>query len=303
MKNQEKEENEMIVVKIWEGLGNQLFQYAYAKSLQLRQNEKVYLDFSAYNNRSYDPKKTYRSQQLSNFRITLREYSNLYKYYFFLDEKNILNKGIKKMAEEGLFPYKYFKEENVQFKPELLSVRGNYYIQGWFQNERYFKEYQNVIRNELRLKNKIKIQNKLREILDYSNTVAVHVRRGDYKKHCSVLPAEYYNRAVERINGLIDNPLFCIFSDEIEWVKKNMKFEGKCFYVNEDHKLTNFEELIVMSCCKHDIIANSTYSWWGAWLNNNEKKIVIGPNEWFLSKSVLNANKGLTIMPESWIRL
>ena len=166
-----------------------------------------------------------------------------------------------------------------------------------------FKEYENVIRNELRLKNKIKIQNKLREILDYSNTVAVHVRRGDYKKHCSVLPAEYYNRAVERINGLIDNPLFCIFSDEIEWVKKNMKFEGKCFYVNEDHKLTNFEELIVMSCCKHDIIANSTYSWWGAWLNNNEKKIVIGPNEWFLSKSVLNANKGLTIMPESWIRL
>ena len=73
--------------------------------------------------------------------------------------------------------------------------------------------------------------------------------------------------------------------------------------MNEDHKLTNFEELIVMSCCKHDIIANSTYSWWGAWLNNNEKKIVIGPNEWFLSKSVLNANKGLTIMPESWIRL
>ena len=63
------------------------------------------------------------------------------------------------MAEEGLFPYKYFKEENVQFKPELLSVRGNYYIQGWFQNERYFKEYENVIRNELRLKNKIKIQN------------------------------------------------------------------------------------------------------------------------------------------------
>ena len=109
------------------------------------------------------------------------------------------------------------------------SGGGDYYIQGWFQNERYFKEYENVIRNELRLKNKIKIQNKLREILDYSNTVAVHVRRGDYKKHCSVLPAEYYNRAVERINGLIDNPLFCIFSDEIEWVKKNMKFEGKCF--------------------------------------------------------------------------
>lgn len=293
----------MIVVKIWEGLGNQLFQYAYAKALQLRQHERVYLDFSAYSNRSYNPTRTYRSQQLSRFRITLTEYKNLNKYYFFLDEKNLLNQCIKYMSEREMFPYKYFSEKNVAFKQELLQINGNYYLQGWFQNEKYFKDYEDIIRKEFRLKDKIKIGNDIKEVLKKPNTVAVHIRRGDYKKHGSMLPMEYYDKAMERINSLINNPLFCIFSDEIEWVEKNMKFPGKCFYVNKNHQLTNYEELIVMSHCQHDIIANSTYSWWGAWLNSNKDKIVIGPREWFLSKSKSNTNVGLNIMPENWIRL
>ena len=209
----------MIVVKIWEGLGNQLFQYAYARALQLRQNEKVYLDFSIYSNNSYDPKRTHRFQQLSNFRITLKEYKDLNKYYFFLNEKNLLNQCIMYLSEKEIFPYKYFSEKNVAFKPELLQVQGNYYLQGWFQNEKYFKDYENVIRRELRLKKRIKIGNELKEILKNQNTVSVHVRRGDYKKHGEILPIEYYNRAIEQMNTLIEKPLFCIFSDEIEWVE------------------------------------------------------------------------------------
>ncbi len=291
----------MVVVKIWEGLGNQLFQYAYAKALQLRQNENVYLDFSAYNNRSYDPKRTHRFQQLSNFRITLKEYKDINKYYFFLNEKSLLDQCIKYMSEKEMFPYKYFSEKNVKFKPELLRVRGNYYLQGWFQNEKYFKDYEDIIRKEIRLKHKIRIDNELREILKNFNTVAVHIRRGDYKRHGGILSKEYYNKAIEQMNRLIENPLYCIFSDEIEWVEKNMGFADKCIYVNKKHKLTSYEELIVMSHCKHDIIANSTYSWWGAWLNSNKDKIVIGPREWFLSKD--DTNSGLNIMPESWIKL
>lgn len=291
----------MIIVRIWEGLGNQLFQYAYAKSVELRRGEMVYLDWNHCNNRILDERLTMRECQLKNFRITLKNYDNVEKYYFFLDGSNVVHKSIKYLAEQGVYPYKYYEEKDVSYKPELLNLKGNYYVQGWFQNALYFSDYEDVIRKEILPKKKIKLDKELRGILEKQNTVAVHIRRGDYKKLNNTLELGYYEQAVKEFNNRIEKPYFCIFSDELEWVKRNIKLDGKCFYVNEDRRLTDYEELMVMSRCRHNIIANSTYSWWGAWLNNNKDKIVVGPKNWFLDHRVINC--GINIMPEDWIRL
>ena len=291
----------VFIIRIWEGLGNQLFQYAFARALQLSRGEKVYLDFTDCNGRLCDQTRTAREYQLSNFRITLRNYPDVAKYFFFLDESNEIKKGIKCLAEKKMFPYKYYEEENVQYKPELLGLKGNYYIQGWFQNQGYFMEYADVIRKEIRLKNKIYLENELKSILKNRNAVSVHIRRGDYKKNTNVLTMRYYEKAINQINNSVKKPVFCVFSDEIDWVKKNLEIEGEVYYVNENRSLADYEELMVMSHCKHHIIANSTYSWWGAWLNENKDKIVIGPKVWFLNSHSINA--GLNIMPPEWIRL
>lgn len=288
----------MIVVRIWEGLGNQMFQYAFAKALQLRQGVNVCLDYDSQINRASDQKRTPRDYQLSNFRITLDTSVNIQNQYFFLDGRTAFNRSIKSLAQKSLYPYKYYEEKDEAFKPELLDIKGNCYIWGWFQNQKYFIEYENVIRKEFHLKEKIRIDKQLRDILVKENTVAVHIRRGDYKKSNNILPLLYYERAFKYIKDRVEKPVFCVFSDEIDWVKRNLMIEGEYYFVNESHTLTDCEELIVMSHCKHDIIANSTYSWWGAWLNNFEKKIVIGPRKWFL-----HSKAEYDIMPDNWIKI
>lgn len=290
----------MIIVRIWEGLGNQLFQYAFARVLQIKTQERVYLDTKGCNGKIINPKHTKREYQLSNFRIKMREYNDVDKYYFFLDESNFVKKGIKNLSQQGLFPYKYVEESNVMYKPEFWELTGHYYIQGWFQNEKYFKEYEDIIRKEIRLKERIMLETELADNLKKKNTVAIHIRRGDFKKDFNVLSKEYYETAIEYISRKLDKPFFCIFSDELDWVKNNMKLPNDCYFVNENHVLKDYEELIVMSHCKHQIIANSTYSWWGAWLNNNKDKMVIGPKMWFPPRC---NNAGLNIMPNGWIRL
>lgn len=292
----------VIIVKIWEGLGNQLFQYAFAKSLQMESNEKVYLDFCSFGrDGGCEKPELFRNQGITQFRISLDEYKRVNDYYFFLNGNNRINRSIKYLSEHACFPYKYFQEDTVAFKPELLCIKGNYYVHGWFQNEKYFKKYEEIIRKEFKLKQKIKIGKELKEVLACPDTVSIHIRRGDFKKGANVLDLKYYERAVEYISHVIENPLLCIFSDEVEWVKSNMNFKGRCYYINENRALRDYEELIVMSHCKHNIIANSTFSWWGAWLNNNYNKIVIGPRKWFLDNRVRNV--GINIMPDNWIKI
>ena len=148
-------------------------------------------------------------------------------------------------------------------------------------------------------KKKIQILPSLKTVLSECNTVSIHIRRGDYKKYNFFLPISYYERAIEYIKNKIEDPIFLVFSDDIQWVKTHVKFEDEVFFVSQE-KLEDYEELILMSKCKHNIIANSSFSWWGAWLNTNDKKIVIGPNRWF---DTIGKNAGYNIMPSEWIRL
>jgi hypothetical protein len=162
-----------------------------------------------------------------------------------------------------------------------------------------------MVRKEFTLKEPLSAisQEYTNKILDTKNAVSIHIRRGDYvlntstNKHHGVCNLDYYEAAVEYIREKIESLTFFIFSDDIAWVKENLKLDNAVFVSSPEIK--DYEELILMSKCKHNIIANSSFSWWGAWLNQNPDKIVIAPRQWTTKKTA----DELDILPKSWIQI
>lgn len=137
------------------------------------------------------------------------------------------------------------------------------------------------------------------------NSVSVHIRRGDYVTksrynktyaHCTV---KYYENAVDYIAKKFPNPHIYIFSDDTDWIKENIKFPYETEYVTHNIGQNSFEDIRLMSNCKHNVIANSTFSWWGAWLNQNSEKIVVCPDVWFQDSRIVQTD----IYPKEWIRI
>ena len=174
----------------------------------------------------------------------------------------------------------------------------NFYIDGFFQSEKYFKHNRKAIIESLKLSNSLlkKIQDKYSELLT-KRTTSIHVRRGDYvsfPNHHPVQTLDYYLKAIELLKN--DTDVFVVFSDDIDWCKNNFKLDNIVYIEGEK----DYISLYLMSFCKNNIISNSSFSWWGAWLNENENKKVVGPNIWFGSE--IKHNTG-DILPEEWIKI
>ena len=273
----------MIIVRIWEGLGNQMFQYAFAKALQ----EKGYcvrLDMDkAYNSPWFENKREdARDNRLQCFNITIPSVAvEENKHYSFLRRSSIWEKGICFLAQNKMWPYGYYREKGAGYKDELENIKGTWYLQGTFQSIRYFQDIREKLLREFTPKKKIKISNKLKEILKNDNTVSIHIRRGDYVKINHALSVYYYRQAIARIKEYVKNPFFVVFSNDTNWVKENLDLGMSSIYISDEKGLQDFEELLIMSKCKSNIISNSTFSWWGAWLNQNPQKCVIAPKIWY----------------------
>ena len=186
----------------------------------------------------------------------------------------------------GVTPRKY---EMGEFNIQAELVKGKNCLDGYWQSEKYFKNIRKILLLDFTLKKESKNFLKYKKLIIKTNSVSVHIRHGDYvkravaRKYHGTLSFDYYFKAIELIGKKIKNPRFFVFSDD----PMISNFSG----------LTNNEELILMSKCKHNIIANSSFSWWGAWLNTNPKKIVIAPKKWFRAKT------DFEIVPQSWIKL
>lgn len=292
----------MIFVRIKSGLGNQLFQYALARALSLKHNTEIVFDLSWYRQFSL------RSYQLDYFNInsrpaTIKESIGL----------NQLRNDTDKISRVlRLFPpllknIRYEKERrlNFEFEPAVLELPDNVYLDGVWQTEKYFKNIGNIIRNDITLKNEpSKYYEQTLSQIQNVNSVSVHIRRGDLvtnKKTGAVFgacPVSFYREAAEIFAGKIKEPIFFIFSDDIGWAKENLKFRFPMRFVS-NNAIKDQEELILMSKCKHDIIANSTFSWWGAWLNENLGKIVIAPQEWVLDPTINTRD----VIPDEWLKM
>lgn len=274
----------MIITKITGGLGNQMFQYAIAESIAIKNDDKFQLDISFY------PKQTLRKYELNLFHTE----QNL------AQPESVFSKIKRKL---GFISKEYYVEKEIaNFDKDVFNYDTNIILDGYWQNENYFKDIRDKVLKDFTLKQDICLEVKgyLGQIKN-SNSVSLHVRRGDYVQDShtnsvhGICDLDYYKRAIQYILGKVDNPIFFIFSDDIVWCKENFDFlENKIFV---DKTKSAIEDLELMKNCKHNIIANSTFSWWGAWLNENDDKIVVGPKIWWSSR--LDKNLAL----DEWMKI
>lgn len=275
----------MIIVRIWEGLGNQFFQYAYAKSLSLRTNNTVCLDIRHPNRgdicgENFD---VHRISSLKRYDITLPAINTKNHHVFDFLEGGARGKNVKmECAKRGWYPIKFLTDEgqtaNVLY--DILEPRPFTYISGHFLNRKYYEDIKECLCNEMRLKDAIILEDSLKEIYSYDNLVSVHVRRTDYLGYYWFLDyEEYYERAIKIMQEKVRNPMFLFFSDDIDWVRRNVNCKENYYFIS-GRNYDACQELELMRRCHHHIIANSTFSYWGAWQGQNEEKVVVAPRRW-----------------------
>jgi len=276
--------NKTLLTKIQGGLGNQMFQYATGYAYSRRFKKELKLDLSFYEGEQSE-KDTPRFFQLNEFDIHYNKAS---------DEE------IKRNKPTNIF-YKIYKKLNkdfIDFCPSLLKNKRYKYLEGYFQSEKNFKDFEKEIKKIFKSKT-VPAQKPER------NSLSIHVRRGDYltnkyaSKHHGVLDLEYYNKAYKLIKNKFNISNVYIFTDDPKWIIKNFGFINEKTIMVSDLNLSNSEEILLMSQCSHNIIANSSFSWWGAWLNENPEKIVISPKKWLR----LGDGPHKNIIPESWMRI
>lgn len=276
----------MIYIKIHYGLGNQLFQYALAKSLANKLNYNLKLDLSFYH--SNFQTKHPRLFLLNKFEIKLNSATDSELKLF--KNRSLLIRQLERF--NNLFTEYYKKrivyEKSLQFDDNIFKINNKSYLVGYWQDERYFSEYAPDIRRDLVFKEPPIGLNSLLfgEIQSKQHSVCIHIRRGDYlsdeyiQKEVGICNMDFYHVAVKSIVKRIENPFFYVFSDEPEWVKNNFFIPFPYKILDHNSEADAAEDLRLMSACRHQIISNSSFGWWAAWLNEYKSKIVIAPKVW-----------------------
>lgn len=284
-----------IIVKLGGGLGNQLFQYATGRMLAKKCKGVLLLDYSSYASDSYG-----RNCAIKNFNV---------KGHFF--EKGVLKKllipGNRIYAiGERLRLIDWKLEKSFTIHNEIFSTKSFFsFLHGYWQSEEYFKTIRNCLLEELTLCKHVKHIKEL--IPGTKKLVSIHIRNQHGVQKDKSLPVdnrygrlgiEYYKNAIKKINALVDSAAYVIFSDDPNWCKEQFSNTGEQFYFVDDFGIReDYEQLMLMSMCDHQIISNSTFSWWGAWLCDSEKNIVIRPEKPFIDPSLLYEQH----FPERWI--
>jgi hypothetical protein len=252
------------IVRVFGGLGNQLFIYAFARSIALKYNIPVFLETRT--GFMKDPYK--RKYRLKYYKIKLPLCSIIDSFFYPLRRRY-------KKTTKLLFPHSiYVPESCVDSFDKLISYGNKFFFEGYWQKEDYFNEYFNIIKDELKLNINISQMNiDLATKIAKSNSVAVHVRM---IQNDNILSKSYYDKAIIELKKKLENPVFYVFSDNIDWCKKNFVLDDKFIHVKHD-AYDEISDLWLMSKCKHFLIANSTFSWWGSCLSENKNKIVISP--------------------------
>lgn len=287
----------MIIVRISGGLGNQLFQYAIGRALSLKLECELVLDTSFY------PQQTLRKYELDKFHINARLATNA-EINKAGAGSNFIARLIRKLGLTPVLHPSYIKElESIKYFKAIDNCKSGSYLNGYWQNPAYFAHCKKQLCEDFTPIKSISEQAQAWLLkIKATNSVSLHVRRGDYVQNAhtnsvhGTCTIEYYQKAVEHIQQKIETPIFYVFSDEIQWCKDNLSFiDAVCFV---DDTQSAIDDLVLMQHCKANIIANSTFSWWGAWLSPC-RDIQIAPRNWFNS----NKKNLREIYPESWLIL
>jgi hypothetical protein len=262
----------MIIVQLTGGLGNQMFQYALARSLAERHQTTVKLDrltFDTYTLRAFELSKfNIKADFAARLEVERFHTVNKLKKIVIVIRNILFNNKLRPVYEKKAFA----------FNPAILDLRGDIYFCGYWQSEKYFLTIEDIIRKEFSLKEPL--SGKSVEIGDKiqgtSNTVSLHIRRGDYvtnpdaRNFHGLCDPDYYRECISRLEKQLGKLHIFIFSDDIAWAKENLSFAHPMYFVDHNDAAHSYEDMYLMSLCEHNIIANSSFSWWGAWLNNNK---------------------------------
>ncbi len=281
----------MIVVKLIGGLGNQLFQYAFGRSVSLHHKTDLFLDISDLQNK--DLSHTYRNYSLNKFYVKAKIAPD--NLILDLDaKKSIIERALNKIPYPGKL--KVVGENKIHFDPEMDVPEDNSYLIGYWQSPLYFKDIENTLREDLKFSVPLNAKaNSVLHQIQNCNSVSLHVRRGDYAMNPETLAYHglcditYYDQAIELIKSKVTDPVFFIFSDDPQWVRENFKLSDKIILVSNP-EYAQIDDLRLMSSCKHSIMANSSFSWWGSWLIQDPKKITIAPLKWYQNDSIKTDN-------------
>jgi hypothetical protein len=288
-----------IIVQLTGGLGNQLFQYATGRTLSLKNGAELRLDLSFFENYKWHEYSLGPLNIKENF-STKEEINNLQ-----LSEAGLFFKLKRKLS--GGQPVT-LHERSLLFHPDYLAITAPAYLKGYWQCEKYFSDQENLLRQEFEVRIPPSGPNRalLKQIRE-TQAVSLHIRRGNFarvdfvNKVHGTCPMDYYKAATDYISQYCTDPVFYIFSDDIPWAKENLKIPFPTVFADLNDDKTDYEDLRLMQNCKHHILANSTFSWWGAWLNPSPHKIVIAPKQWFSDPE--KNKESINIIPERWIRL
>ena len=298
----------MFIIEIIGGLGNQMFGYAFTLAMKHHYGaENVCIYTGRFNevqdNQGYELKRVFGIEEVEI--VEKRVVANL------IDN----SRSYVARLRRRLFGQKtsYFREHCPKFDPLVYSLNGKkkMYVEGLWQDEDFFKDIRNTVLDKFRFETEnISPENaKVLKEINSANAVSLHVRRGDYVSNpnymgflggvCNML---YYQKALAQLELTEDGLSIFVFSDDIEWVQSNFSFlrDKNVKYINHNKGVDSYMDMYLMSQCKHNIIANSTFSWWGAWLNRNPAKKIFAPKIWFLNSPGYDGNH---IVPDQWIKI
>jgi len=307
----------VVIVRLKGGLGNQMFQYAAAKALATARGVRLGLDLTAFD---ADPKRRFELDRLpisatiasprAIFRVTARPQTR---------SQRALTRSARALARVARLPpdrelgllrplgvdRRVYSEPHFHFDPNFQNLPPDVYLDGYWQSERYFAGIADKLRRELTVGAAAQSEARdLERAIRSTESVGVHVRRGDYvtdertAAYHGTCDPDYYRAAAERVREVAGQPHFFVFSDDPGWVRTDLAFLSPSTVIGPGGRTRPHDDMRLLSLCRHAIIANSSFSWWGAWLNDRPGKRVVAPARWFSDPSIDTSD----LLPKDWLR-
>jgi len=292
----------MVISNIIGGLGNQMFQYAAGRALASRRNAQLRLDISGFE--SYALHQGFELQRVFACPAEIASTADIDQLLGW-QSRPLIRRFMVRPSLAALRKEVFVVEPHFHYWPEINKAPQSCYLAGYWQSEKYFQDSESEIREDFTFKISMADRNEqIAEKIVGVNAISLHVRRGDYvnnphtKATHGICSPDYYRDAISYMAKQIESPRFFVFSDDMAWVRSQMKLDFPCHYIEHNSGAESYNDMRLMSMCRHHIIANSSFSWWGAWLNPEPQKIVIAPKKWFANNS-----DTADLIPQDWIRL
>jgi hypothetical protein len=292
----------MILVRVTGGLGNQMFQYAFGRVLQLKYKTALKVNPIWFNDKERKKHETLQLHLFPNTDVT----NASEKEVFFYKRKTLLGSKLLLNLKWRWSRYSMFIEPAFNFQPNVITTSTkNCSLEGYWQSEKYFKHIRQTLLNDFEFPPLNDKNREIEQIIRNNNSISIHLRRGDFiadplnNKNHGFIGLKYYAEAVGQFSKEQEAPLYFIFSDDINWVREHLKLSQDTLYIDWNKNEEAINDMHLMSLCQHNIIANSSFSWWAAWLNQNPNKIVIAPKKWFNERDWNTSD----LIPDAWEKL